>query len=60
MRVLLKEVGDLRESRRALYMYVSLFACSPRRHHHNTRRFGADASREIADLLLMKGRQSAG
>ncbi|ORX41083.1 hypothetical protein BD324DRAFT_678476 [Kockovaella imperatae] len=35
VRVLLKEVGDLRESRRALYM-------------------------EIADLLLMKGRQSAG
>ncbi|KAK4686714.1 hypothetical protein P7C73_g3410, partial [Tremellales sp. Uapishka_1] len=35
VRVLLKEVGDLRESRRALYM-------------------------ELAELLLMKGRQSAG
>ncbi|WVN89721.1 uncharacterized protein L203_104951 [Cryptococcus depauperatus CBS 7841] len=35
VRVLLKEVGDLRESRRALYM-------------------------EMAELLLMKGRQSAG
>lgn len=33
VRVLLKEVGDLRESRRALYM-------------------------ELAELLLMKGRQS--
>ncbi|WWC65105.1 uncharacterized protein I303_107719 [Kwoniella dejecticola CBS 10117] len=35
VRVLLKEVGDLRESRRALYM-------------------------ELAELLLIKGRQSAG
>ncbi|KAL7422817.1 hypothetical protein Q5752_002113 [Cryptotrichosporon argae] len=35
VRVLLKEVGDLRESRRALYM-------------------------ELAELLLMKGRQSTG
>ncbi|KAK8850475.1 hypothetical protein IAR55_004393 [Kwoniella newhampshirensis] len=35
VRTLLKEVGDLRESRRALYM-------------------------ELAELLLMKGRQSAG
>ena len=35
VRILLKEVGDLREARRALYM-------------------------ELADLLLMKGRQSSG
>lgn len=35
VRVLLKEVGDIREARRALYM-------------------------EMADLLLMKGRQSGG
>jgi hypothetical protein len=51
VRVLLKEVGDLRESRRALYMYVfPLMMLGP-----------ADKSaRELADLLLMKGRQSAG
>ena len=60
VRVLLKEVGDLRESRRALYMYVSLSARPPGRHDCNTRCFGADATRELADLLLMKGRQSAG
>jgi hypothetical protein len=56
VRVLLKEVGDLRESRRALYMCVSLslWLGAP------TRCTGADTLREIADLLLMKGRQSAG
>jgi len=50
VRALLNEVGDLREWRRALYLCVRF----------GNSHFADGLLRELADLLLMKGRQSQG